>query len=96
MTVNSAKDYLVKGKRLGESPLPYLKWLSKNHIRKEVRDAAILVVNSRSVELNLGDKVFNPTYQPNPTPRLPEKIDFSRGAFGELKALLEAAPDGLF
>lgn len=84
-----------QGKRLAQVPLAYLKWLAKNWIHKEIRDAAKIVVNLRSREV--GEKeTFFPQFKPSPTtPRKPAVQDFG-GPFGKLKEELDSAPAGLF
>lgn len=84
-----------QGKRLAQIPLQYLKWVAKNWVHKEVRDAAKIVVNERSREV--GEKeTFFPQFKPSPaTPQRPRHQELG-GPFGKLKEELDAAPPGLF
>lgn len=95
MTIDQAKAMQFKGVELGMVEFKLLKWIAKNHIKKELRDAAILVVNTRSKEV--GERAeFKPSYQLRSKAREVELIDYSQGAFGKLKEELDAMVPGLF
>lgn len=84
-----------KGVELSLIDFRLLKWIAKNHVKKDLRDAAVLVVNARSKEI--GEKSdFKPSFKLRSIPREVEEVDFSKGAFGKLKEELDVMPEGLF
>lgn len=86
---------LHKGKSLSQVPFNYLKWISKNWIKRDMREAATIVLNSRAKdvgqELNLKVPII-----PKIKLRCTEKQDFSKGAFPSLQKLWDETPVDLF
>lgn len=107
MNVEEAKQFkMVHGKykdvSLSRIPSFYLKWLAKNWDNEGVRNAATLVINSRSLDVGAKGE-YKASYQPKEKQTCQykqnvekQKVDFGHVAFGELKELIEESEPDLF
>lgn len=97
MTSEQAGDLVFKGVKLNCATLLTLRWLKKNCIHKQLRDAAAIVINTR---IEMGDVEPEPKmrteYKEKVILTINGKQDFRSGYAEDLKELFKNTPDDLF